>query len=64
MEKQEFKQIEEKLGKSKAYELVKLIKDCDGYLTKFKNKMKPLLEPLGQEVKVGIMFTEKPNEGQ
>ena len=38
MEKTNFKQLEEKLGKAKAYELVKLIKSCDKYLTKFKQK--------------------------
>lgn len=60
MEKQDFKRIEEQLGKTKAYELVKLIKSCDQYMTKFKDQITPLLDALGQEVKVGIQFLEKP----
>lgn len=60
MQKQDFKQLEEQLGKAKAYELVKLIKSCDQYLSKFKTQITPLLDVLGQEVKVGILFEEKP----
>lgn len=60
MQKQDFKAIEEQLGKAKAYELVRLIKSCDQYLTKFKTQITPLLDSLGQEVKVGILFAEKP----
>lgn len=60
MEKQDFNKIQEQLGKAKAYELVKLIKSCDQYMTKFKNQITPLLDILGQEIKVGIQFVEKP----
>lgn len=59
MQKQDFQRIEEQLGKTKAYELVKLIKNCDQYLTKFKTEIAPLLDVLNQEVKVGIIFEEK-----
>ena len=46
------------MDKEKATEILKLTKAYDNYVLKFKKKLDKLLEPVGHEVKAGIMFTK------
>lgn len=52
--------LEQALGnKEKAKEVLKLAKNYDKYIAKFKVEMNKLLEPHNYEVKTGLVFVQK-----
>jgi len=52
---QKEKELSEILGEKAAHELVRLSKNFDNYVLKFKKQMDDILNPHGYEVKTGFV---------
>lgn len=57
--KQEHKHLVKEFGKNKAEELIKLTKNFDNYVKKFKENVNSLLDEKGYEVVTGVSFVKK-----
>jgi len=51
--------LKEQFGEEVANKIVKLQKNCDNYLIKFKKEVNKLLDPYGYEVLCGVAYKEK-----
>lgn len=58
MSKEQTKELEQALGKDTAKEVIRLQKNCDKYLLKFKADMNKLLKQHGKEVLCGVVYRE------
>jgi oligoribonuclease NrnB/cAMP/cGMP phosphodiesterase (DHH superfamily) len=52
-------QLSRVMSEDEAREILKLTDNFDKYIRKFKDRLDVLLEPVGYEVKLGILFDKK-----
>lgn len=55
-------ELEEFLGKEKSIEFMKLCKNYDNYVKKYKQKVNSILETVNYEVHIGHSFMPLPKE--